>query len=456
MKKFVITLILLISLLIPCCQPVRADDFNPGYIISDSEFRDSSSMKLEDIIAFLHSKSGILAHKTFEDIDGQLRSAAEIIYRAALRYQISPKYLLVLLQKEQSLIEDPKPTQDQLDWATGYAVCDSCSKDDPLIQKFKGFAKQIDRAAWRNQYYIENPWEFNHQVGGTYIIDGQIVTILNRATANLYIYTPHIHGNFNFWKLWNSYFSKIYPDGTLIQVKDEPGVWLIDHGTKRPFLSRGALVSRFDLKDVISVDKSVLSGYPMGLPIKFPQHSLLKDPGGNIYLLSDDRLRHIESMEVFRMIGFNLEELIDITADEAKMFNPGDPITIKTTYPAGALLQDNQTGGVFFVQNGVKHPIPNRYLLDINFSHYHITVTSPLELDKYERGGLVTIKDGALIKSFDSPQVYVTSGGRRLLIPTEKVFNELGYSWSNITTIDPSTLVNIPLGEEITLDYLQE
>lgn len=456
MIKKIVFFTLIFSLFIPSLTPVSAAEFNSGYILSDFELRDAASMSLEDIKFFLSSKSGAIKSMTFEDVDGQNRSAAEIIFKAAVRYQINPKYLLVLLQKEQSLIEDSAPLQKQLDWATGYAVCDSCSKDDPLIQKFKGFAKQIDRAAWRNKYYIDHPWEFRHQPGNTYEIDGETVNIFNQATANLYNYTPHIHGNYNFWKLWNRYFSQMYPDGSLLQVEGELGVWLIQYGEKRPFLSRGAFYSRYDQKDIIIVQKNDLNAYPTGNPIKYAQYSLLRQSNGSIYLLSDDKLRHIVNQEVFRTIGFNLEEVIHIADEEMPLFEKGEDIDLSTTYPAGTLLQDNETGGVFYVQNGIKHPIINRYILDINYPNHFITPVSSDELVKYERGNIVQVRDGVLIKSFDSPQVYVISNGQKLLIPSEKIFNTLGYNWHNILTIDPSTIVNIASGGEINLDYLEE
>ena len=54
---------------------------------------------------------------------GTNRKASYVIYDSAQKYNISPKYLLVKLQKEQSLVTEDSPTQKQLDWAAGFAVC---------------------------------------------------------------------------------------------------------------------------------------------------------------------------------------------------------------------------------------------------------------------------------------------------------------------------------------------
>ena len=188
--------------------------------------------------------------------------ASEIIFNSSQEYKINPRFTLVTLQKEQSLVEKQNPTRKNYDWATGYAVCDSCSMSDPGIQKHKGFAKQIDYAVGSARW-----WETNQshgsfkKVGQKITIDGIKVTPLNYATGFLYTYTPHIHGNENFYKIWNRWFSKTYPNGTVVQIKGEDGVWLIEKGYRRPFVSKAALTSRFDPSQIVSIDESELLTY---------------------------------------------------------------------------------------------------------------------------------------------------------------------------------------------------
>jgi len=120
----------------PSAPLAAQTNFAYNYIISDYDLTDYQSMDLNQIQSFLVSKSSSLAN--YSDPITRL-SAAQVIYQSAQDFQISPKFLLALIQKEQSLVEDGTPLPSQYDWATGYAVCDSCSTDDPLIQKFKGF-----------------------------------------------------------------------------------------------------------------------------------------------------------------------------------------------------------------------------------------------------------------------------------------------------------------------------
>ncbi|PIP75235.1 hypothetical protein COW86_04895, partial [Candidatus Kuenenbacteria bacterium CG22_combo_CG10-13_8_21_14_all_39_9] len=98
-----------------------------------------------------------MATLNLPDVDGVIKSSAAIIEATAKRQGVNPKVILVMLQKEQSLVEDPNPTPKQIDWAMGYAVCDSCSMNDPLLLIYKGFATQVDKSMARLRWYSENP-----------------------------------------------------------------------------------------------------------------------------------------------------------------------------------------------------------------------------------------------------------------------------------------------------------
>jgi len=428
-------------------------EFNPNYIISDEELTDYNSMSLAQIQKFLEDKKSPLAWYATIDVDGLGRTASEIIWRVAQEYKINPKVLLVTLQKEQSLITDPTPEQKQLDWATGYGVCDSCSLSDPSIQKYKGFANQVDCTAGWKRWYLDNATLLSwvKKPGQTYLIDTYQITPANYATAGFYTYTPHYHGNYNFWKIWQDWFGKLFPDGTVLKEKDGPGIWLIQRGMKRQFLTYSAFVSRYSPEKLIDVSKSELENYETGVPIKFPEYSLLRSPGGTVYLIVGDTRRGFASSEVFKTIGINPEEIIDVSWDEINSYTENDPITMQSVYPLGALLQDKTSGGVYFVENGVKRPIWAKQFLTLYFQNKKITAVSPDELKKYPTGEPVKFRDGELVLGESSPTVYFISNGERRPIPTEDVFNNLGFKWENIIKTTDKILSLHPIGTPIYL-----
>jgi hypothetical protein len=234
--------------------PTRAEaadggDFNPGRIISDSMFYASGSLSAGQIQSFLDSKStgcsaGYTCLKDFAQATPTIAadkycsgygaserdSAAAIIAKAAVSCGISPKVLLVLLQKEQSLITSPAPSSNQYSAATGF----SCPDTAPCDPKFSGFAYQVYYAARQFQVYAQNPTSFNYRAGRTHNVlyhpdakrncGTQSVYVQNQATASLYIYTPYVpnraaltnlygtgdqcssYGNRNFWRMYTDWF----------------------------------------------------------------------------------------------------------------------------------------------------------------------------------------------------------------------------------------------------------
>lgn len=433
------------------------ENFNPGFIISDQEVLDHDCMSQEEIQEFLEGKNSYLANYTCENPDTEeTLKASEVIYNRATANKVSPKFLLVLLQKEMSLIEDDSPGESQLKWATGYGCPDGGGCND----RWEGFWKQVNSASLQFRDYMDNPDLYNYQKGKPYTFDNpysttkqETTTVIpqNKATAALYNYTPHVYnGNYNFYRTWQRYFTKDYPDGSLLRAEGEGGVWLIDDGEKRPFHTQTALTSRFDKNKVITIPKSTLSNYPKGAPVRFPNYSLVKSPRGNIYLLVDNKKRKIANDEAFRNIGYNPAEVMNASWQDIRGYEDGKPITATSTYPTGALLQNNQTGGVYWVYEGAKAPIMARVFLDTKFKNKHIISVAPQELEKYETRDAVRFDNGELITPATSPAVYLVVNDKLRPFVSAEAFEEMGYKWENIITVPAKILGLYEKGETIT------
>lgn len=441
-----------VSTLLGVATPALA--FDPEYIISDAELTDSYSMDLNQVRSFLSSR-GALGDMRLPDHEGRTRWAADIIWYAAQNNGINPKVLLVMLQKEQSLIEDEDPSQKQLDWAMGYAVCDSCSLSDGSLSRWQGFGKQVNSASM--QFIDGYLADINtHGVtAGKYgpdvpvSIDGETIVPQNSATAALYAYTPHFHGNQNFAYLWQAWFGREYPSGTLVQVPGEDGVWLLQAGYRRAITSASALASRFNPDLIVQISQSTLDSYPEGTPISLPNYSLVQDDDGTIFLLVDDALREIDSMETFRSIGFSEDELVAISNAERKSYSTGVPITSSTVAPQGQLYQLTTNGAVFYIQDGKRHPLFDVSILNTRFAGKRIQSITPLEIEQFAEGSPIKLPDGALVKTVESPTVYVISEGMRREIPSENVFTSFGYQWTNIIDVPENVLELHPLGEPL-------
>ncbi len=461
--KQLLLLVLLCSLVLAPFNRALGASFNPNNIISDFELEETDALSADSIQRFLAGKGSYLANYK-PTVNGAAKSAAEIIFSEAQTYQLSPKVILAMLQKEQSLLTDAAPREDQLDWAAGFGVCDSCSKNDPGLAPFRGFYNQVSLFAEKVRVnYLRDLVNLGRTFTGwgpgltKTTLDGYEVTPANKATAVLYTYNPYrggdgrIGANFNFWRIWQRYFNLNYPDGTLLQAKNEPTVWLIQNNTRRGFASKAALYSRFDPKAIIQVEGNELEKYPVGAPLKFANYSLLRSPRGTVYLLVDDTIRGIVSREVFRSIGFNPEEVIPVTDADLKDYQEGEHITLSSAYPAGGLLQNIKTGAVFYVKDGERQGIIDRSILDINFKKRPLIRVRPEDLEKYPDIGALKLKDGILAAAKGANAVYVIAGGERRPIVSGEAFEKLGYSWQNIVIVPEKVLALHPEGKVLDI-----
>jgi len=492
----------LILNLVPLIAQAQTDidlNFNPNHILEDSELLNYSAMGLPEIQNFLNNKGSYLSNYSAVNTHGDTKGAAEIIYDATHNNYdcdgvtlsdkpteaekkikcrqittVNPKFMLVLLQKEASLITDNSPAQSHLDWATGYGCPDSwvCNP------YYKGFGKQVNSASLQFLAYMKEPENYSFKVGQTYIAkdrysalksvskcidDGDYnqivsspdmvsVTPDNLATAALYNYTPHVfNGNYNTYKLWNDYFpkaSRIYPDGSIIKAEGDPKVWLISGGKKRPFANWSAFVSRFHPEQIVTVTSADLENYPLGEEIKFANYSLVQTPDKKIYLLVDKEKRPFADTATFKKIGFNPDEIEQASVEDLAGYAVGKTITATSTYVTGALLQDSKTGEIFYVENGTR-ALVDKVLLDIKFAGQKIIKKTTAQLKAYATTTPILLDEGALVRTNTYPTIYMISGGQKRAFEGDAIFAKLGYNPQNVVTVSSQFLYNYDMGDPI-------
>ncbi len=413
----------------PCGNALGAtSEFNQNYIISDFELTNSQSMSLDEINNFLVKQSGALAELYVTDLDGKIKHSSEIIFGASQKHGINPKALITLIQKEQSLVTNKAEKQSQIDWATGFA----CYDGQKPISRFAGFTNQVYSAAWRLDYFLKHPWEFKFRPGQSSKTTAGLIVPQNLATAALYNYTPYIKANKLFWKIWNKWFSYEegpLAEGSLIKLANEPGVWLIQNNAKRPFYSKNIFLTSHSYEKVKTVSQKDFIEYSIGEPMLFPDYSVLKE-GSNFYLVFKNIKRKFNGYELVKKIGINPEEIIEVNKKDLALYQDGP--TINTPYPTGSLIQNIDTGSVYYVVDDTFHPIISKDILDNNFSYRTLDKINNSELELLKIGDPIKLADGTLVKLNDNPTVYVISHGKKLAIANEETFLALGYGWTNV------------------------
>jgi hypothetical protein len=194
--------LLSLTYMLPFGKAERAQAHDPQNLMDDGEFINWRVLDADGVQAFLNEKHSPL--RSYRE--GGL-TAAQIIFNAARSTGLSPVVILSTLQKEESLIEGSTNFDYRVGWAMGYGICDGCDANDPALQQYRGFTKQVSNGAWQLMYnynvYANNSSVWS--VGHTMTIDGQSIKFANHATSALYRYTPHLSGNDSFNRIYNNY-----------------------------------------------------------------------------------------------------------------------------------------------------------------------------------------------------------------------------------------------------------
>ncbi len=448
-----ITIFILATIGFFAFSPTTQAEFNPNFIISDQEIGDYNSWDKTMVQKFLTDRGSFLANHSTADASGTVKPISEIITDTASAYQINPKFILVTLQKEQSLVTDDNPTTKQLDWAAGYGVCDSCDMNDPQIQKYRGLGKQIDNAAGLLRWYYNNKDQsFVKKKDTAITIDNTMVTPQSWATAFLYTFTPHLHGNLNLWRIWQNWFGQNYPNGTLLHSVSSSEYWLIDSGKRRPFKNMASLITRTDPKLAINVEDDILNNYPTSSPILFPNYSILASPN-TTYLLDYDTLHPFASAEVVRKLGYNPDEVIDVSEDDLKDYTRGATIFASSSAPQGVIIQITDLNNQYFLlKDDTLQPIVDKNVVQINFNQLKVERKKLKELSQYKLGGEITFRDGTLIYIPDLQKTYVVEKNHKRLIADDETFAILGYKKSNVISVAPEVALRIPSGEPVFIN----
>lgn len=376
-----------------------ASDFDPAYIVSDSNFYDVNSMTVKQVQSFLNEKGAQCVRKSgaafapcikdFTETTTTIaangfckqytgaanQSAAQIIVNVAKACGISPRVILVTLHKEQGLILSTGPRWSAYDKATGA----NCPDTAPCDERFSGFFKQVHRAGNLFQIYKATAANRQYRAGVTTAIQyspkascgSRPVTIRNQATAALYIYTPYqpnaaalknlygtgdscsSYGNRNFWRTWTDWFGSPTGNSTTVSESEQTTIstgsnvsvgtqWYFIDGTTAIAWSQ-ARAKNFGFAKATKVSSATLSGYTKR------SARLLGVRCGNVrYLVVNGLLRPVQASHVKRYpFGF-----ATLTADTCATLKKGKA-------KIGKFIKTSNSK-VYLIQNGKKRLFVNK------------------------------------------------------------------------------------------------
>jgi hypothetical protein len=424
----------------PPAVAANAADFDPGNIISDAVFFDTGTMSVAQVQQFLALKGAACVAgeqaclKDYRAVagtrsaeaglcrgyqGGATQSAAEMIVGVAQSCGVNPRVLLVLLEKENSLVTRTRPTTRNYNAATGYA----CPDTAPCDAQYFGLFNQMYMAARQYQNYAANPTRYGYRAGRTNTIawhptascGSSQVYIVNQATAGLYNYTPYrpnaaalanmygtgdacsSYGNRNFWRLFTDWFGSTQASSYLLRSPENATVYLVSGSTKYPIASLALMQALSPLGSVSYVSEQYLGRLTTGAVVN---RSLL-GPDGTVYFVDAGIRLPFGSCAQVADFGMTCDSAVQVEAGIISALSSG---------PRMSNLFRTTSGKAFYVQGGARREVAD----DASLTSAGLTTAGVTLLESgiaYLPVGTPVVRDGIVLAARDAPDRLLAVGG---------------------------------------------
>jgi LysM repeat protein len=427
----------------PSANAADASRFDPGLIISDSVFYDFGTMKVSDIQRFLESKVPTCKAKAGDPtclrnyVDDELdkpgedgkclpmiakpaQTAAQIIYDIAHACSINPKVLLVVLQKEQGLIQSVNPTPYMYKAAMGFG----CPDSDPAIcgKVHSGLFNQLYKAAGQLQWYGDPRGSFTYmKVGRTSNVryspnascGTKPVLIKSIATTALYYYTPYTpndaamknlygsgdscsaYGNRNFWRFYTDWFGSTIGGGFLLKSATS-GTYLIVDNNKYLVSDLDLLAAISPLGPVGTISQDYLNSFTDSGALS----RVVKSVTGQYYFLDGGKKFTFSSCDLVAQFSLDCATAVQLTASQLAAFANGGSMT---TYVPG------DGSATYLIKDGSKHEILDQISIQAAGLALPALNNVPIKAFQY-------LPWGAPIAKNDSVVTNRTTGAKALIV----------------------------------------
>lgn len=138
-------------------------------------------------------------------------------------------------------------------------------------------------------------------------------------------------------------------NGILVKSDSRNRIYLMENNKRRAILSEQLFnLRKYNWNNIISLSDRNLAVYSLTNPLPYPEGTLIKGEGAEVYLVENEKRRHITSSILFKNKGFIWDNIIEIKGEELLAHSIGenllfsDDILIKGTAPEVYLIKSQK------------------------------------------------------------------------------------------------------------------
>lgn len=244
------------------------------------------------------------------------------------------------------------------------------------------------------------------------------------------------------------------PNRSLIRVKNEPTVYVVEDGVKQPIPSEEVLSSQgLTFDDVEVVEKEEADTYASGDPINYADGAVVQEEGKpEVYVIANGEKKHIQDPKAFTDLGYNWNGIIKVKAGILGLYRSGDPLKSDSVHPEGALIRVAGNPTVYVIKGGKRVPLSSIQLFNAyKFDWNKVLVVDENQKDKFQESSALEYPDGSLLRSSDG-KVYKIDQGKKRWVRSAEDLAGAGYKSDEIVNVSSAEIDSFGEGVDIVAD----
>jgi len=226
----------------------------------------------------------------------------------------------------------------------------------------------------------------------------------------------------------------------IYKTKNDSKTYAIENGVKKETTALNKLSS------LIVLNKNQLDSFPSSIKKNYPNNTLVKSFTRNrIYLIEKNKRRPIFSEKLFNLRKLNWSNIKLLSDRDLATYSLEEPLT----YPNGTLIKGNGSE-IYLIENKKRRHISSSLLFNQKgFKWEDVVQISQPELLAHPLGERILFADNTLIKEEKAPPIYLIKNQKRHWVKTLEIFSILGYKWEDIISLSPKELSYYAMGSVI-------
>ena len=241
------------------------------------------------------------------------------------------------------------------------------------------------------------------------------------------------------------------PNRVLIKTIDDPTVYYLEDDIARPISSPVVVEEQgLDLSQVIEVSPEELMQFAVEEPLPFPEGSLIKGSGQEVYVISEGKRRAFNSYPAFTRLGYRPDQIRTVPDLDLQNVALGEDVGEQSQQPSGNLVKFEGDATVYQVRGRSLTPIPSVEVFRANRLEFDRIVGLPANVKNFFHVNAqdpLALPDGTVVKG-ENETVYLVEEGFARPFSSAEDFSSLKLTDRSIISVPQSQIDALPKGEE--------